>query len=648
MPRSSAANLECAICLDSRAPDEAKEKGWVAITSCGHVFHTDCLARYRYPAPRSSNDPQFSRCPNRCPDRGVAYPRSLNSHRDSRIPMPVLPLFPNVASDDPSSEGDFEASQALFAPPALDDDDPIVDEDEAAAEEREGEGEVERLKRELRETRNTVREQRAELERLSADHDTLRQQASTLETTIAERNEVIEELQEQLDEVVTPKDALERVEQLELELKELRVQQKEARTTLKKLQLKYTSVKGDWHKDCMEWEKERGKLTQELAQAGESGADKIKVLEEMLADRKKQIEHLQKAAQDAEGERLKLEALLKGAKELVQEEQQKAQEKVLKARETSQKQVDDQKRRIRALEGGLAEYKVKNKKLHHKVSKLKAKKSLVPDDENEDDDNDDDYLIAAAPPSPAKATASSRRFARSASATSTTGRAFLRTTSRSRNSPSPFNFAAGYSDDDLYGPVPVVNNNSTLLASPSKRKRQRSVMDEHAWDVSAERGGQGALDQGAGAVDEEMAEEMDTEEEPDTEEEAAEEAGNGEQDSDIEIIEPARAKGKGTERACTSSFGPLTSSSHVNAFPPTSSAPPGRSTAFTTLSGYSTTSSAFASQPIAGGWGASGRKPVLAELKTDKHLPPFLRGAGGGKQATLDFAPKKKPKIGRK
>ncbi|GAA5903765.1 hypothetical protein JCM6882_003411 [Rhodosporidiobolus microsporus] len=657
----SSAKLECAICLDSAPPEGSGDQPWVAVTSCGHVFHSICLSGWK---PTGN----ASQCVFRCAERNVTYPRAAGSR--SRVPLPVLPLYIAVAGNNPTSEGDFEASQAQFAGPDVVEDDPIVDDEVDSSDEedgaaREGESELDRLRRELRETRNTVREQRGELCDLKRAHDTLQQQAGQLEFDVGEKNEEIAALQAQLGDIITPEAATRRIEDLEEQVERLREaleverdaaeeQAEEAETRLERLEHDHGLIQGDWNEARIKWSEERTRLRDALDRAGAGGAEKIKALEEKVEELDNAILHLKGKLDRADDERNTLLERIDVADSLVEKAKQAARERVKQAqqeteafRATSQKQLDEQKRRIRALEGGRAEYVAKNKKLSHKLDKLKAKKGFVPGDDDEEEDDPSAQLDA--PPSPAKASTSFKRTTSSTSATAGPSRLFGRTASRSRLSASPFPspFDGGDDDDDdddMYGPPLVVNNNSTLLASPSKRKRQRSVMDEDAWEVSAE--GAAELGVGAGGGDENR---------------AGGARGGGrlvddddddEEDSDIEIVEPP-TKGKGKERASTStsSSRPFASHSRLgNTLPFSSTAPTStastRSSAFPTL--FSSTSTSSASQPIAsGGWGAAAaKKPALSQQKTDKYLPAFA--GGGSKQKTLEFGQKKRPKVGKK
>lgn len=167
----------------------------------------------------------------------------------------------------------------------------------------------------------------------------------------------------------------------------------------------------------------------------------------------------------------------------------------------------------------------------------------------------------------------------------------------------------------MYAPGPSfkVNNNSTLLASPVKRKRERSAFDEDAFDISADVGGGRG-----GAVEAE------------------------DDDSDLEILDAYPANGRGKSNALSISFSapstlrplashPSLTNSLASSFQPiasSASAPSASTSRF--QSGW-----AIANEPT--------RKPKLSQSKTDQYLPAFARE--GGKQGTLEFGQKKRPKV---
>jgi hypothetical protein len=217
------------------------------------------------------------------------------------------------------------------------------------------------------------------------------------------------------------------------------------------------------------------------------------------------------------------------------------------------------------------------------------KKGAILDDE---DDEDDDNPL---PPRPLAGPSTSRIFARTTSARS-----------RASPSPAPATIRSDSDNDMLAGPSFKVNNNSTLLASPMKRKRERSAFDDDAFDISGD-----SLD---------------------VLPPAKEDYDDG--SSDLEILEPASGKGKGRALSSTSSASTLRP---LASHPSLSNALPS-----------SFASSNSASSRFISGWAAANApktKPTLSQSKADQYLPAFAKSSGTGGQGTLEFGQKKRPKV---
>ncbi|BGP15949.1 hypothetical protein JCM10213_003620 [Rhodosporidiobolus nylandii] len=547
MPSSSRIRFECAICLHAGGTEDA----WAAPTSCGHIFHEECLKQCKSP------QPGISICPFRCPDRQVTFLRPDRTTRSHRIAnLPLLRLYLPENQNPPSSDA-LEASQAQFYEPAqrppkevpsAEDEEDDIEDDEADSGE---EDEVTRLRNELREALNKIRE----LNNVRGDYDVLARTAEGLEQRLAQRDAEVGALQAQIADYVRPEQALERIAELERKLKrtraDLRAEEETREREGTRARTEYSLLEGDFGELKIKYKE----LERRLEIAGESGQTQIKELSAEVDKKDRQILRLEGEVDKANLDRQNTEVR---ATKLI--EQATAENKRL------QQQLEEEKRTARIASGANVDLRRKNAKLKERLTK----KAIIDDDEA---DEDGLYNPGAASPPPA-------------GPSKPTSRLFARTSSRSRISPSPFSVFDD--DDDVPGPAFKVNNNSRLLASPTKRKRVRSVMDDDAYDVS-----NGSIETPAQEGDDD--------------------------DSDLEILEP-QPKGKA----------PLSSRPSLANARPLSSA--------LSSSSFSTFASMASSAPsqCAGGWGV--KKPALSQSKADKHLPSLAHG-------TLDFGPKNKKKL---
>ncbi|GAA5970817.1 hypothetical protein JCM11641_004466 [Rhodosporidiobolus odoratus] len=604
MARSDEVKIECPICNTGKAPDDAATQHWVTMTSCGHMYHEACIAKW---IPLDAN---AQKCIYKCPDRHISFPANPNSRR--RIPVPMLRLFIPENGNPPSSDA-IEASQSQFYEKTrgpnkgkeravVEEEDEEVDQGDDMEEDegesaRADESELERLRRELRETRNAVRDQRTELNDLKTDYDALQVHARALEGSIDEREVRITALQAEVAEHVEPEQLREQIADLEEALQDANADAEEERERLARtiargeaqrarMKTRYELLDGDYREAAIK----RDEYKKRLEEVSESG-QRIKALRDEMDRKDREILQFKGQVDKANKER---DDRTTRAHKLIGDAQDEARR--------LERDLEDERRRSKAAQGGNAEFKAKNEKLRKKLKEWKAKKGTVVDDDEESEAEDDLYA-APAPPVAGPSTTTSRSFGR------TSSRTFARTTSsRSRASPSPSFF---FDDDPAPQPAFTVNNNSRLLGSPSKHKRSRSVMDEDAYDISA--GPPKAGDEESQAL-------------PTQEEEAEDD------DSDIEFFEPISSTA--SHQAPLTSHPSLANTRTLPSSATTSSTyatGPKRPAPFSTLA--STTQSTSA-------WGGN-KKPALSQSKADKHLPVLWQG-------TLDFGPKSRKKALRK
>ncbi|GAA5849458.1 hypothetical protein JCM8547_000458 [Rhodosporidiobolus lusitaniae] len=575
---SSSVKIQCSICYDGQPPEDATEKGWVAITSCGHMVHEYCLKRW------DDSKQKIELCPFGCTDRDVTC---RPDRRDGlvtkhRMSLPLLRLFlPEPGAGAPSSDA-IAASQLQFfarsegpvraSSRTLElEDDEIEDEEDDA----EGESEVERLRRELRVTRQNTRDQHVELESLRARLANSEPDLAALDTQEAE---------------------ISRVEELEIEIAELQAllgraekEKEEAEKAAREATTKAGLLEGDLHEARIKWREERTRLQKQLSIADTSGEVEIKRLEERIKAEENKVMHAagrvdfaNEECKIAEKEAERIKRLLDDERKRHQQDTKRHQQDTKVERERLQQLVEAAQARAKQLEGANREYQLKNKKLKDKL----AKKGTIFDDEDVEPDN-----LPPAPAPPAARPFAPRTFGRTAS-------------SRSRASPSPAMFDGD--DDSTSLPAFKVNNNSRLLASPTKRKRERSVMDDDAYDVSDR---SAELKQLSGRRPR-----LVENEEQDV-------------DSDLEVLEPTFPVNKGKGKASSTSSAtlqPLSSRPSLT----NSLLPPFSSSLQPLVSSSSTSSSGT-------------KRPALSQSKADKYLPSFQQG-------TLEFGQKKKPKVTRK
>ncbi|GAA6007862.1 hypothetical protein JCM10207_004904 [Rhodosporidiobolus poonsookiae] len=440
--------LECSICASQSAPEDAADKGWVAMASCGHMYHRACIEKWQ---PKGGATDE-SRCIYRCKSRDVKW--KVPGRYNKRQSLEFIPLFlPNGAA--PSSDA-LEESQSQFEAVARrlsrgnqpaapeEEEEEIEDADEPA---QDGGSEVEQLRAALREARNEVRDQRQRHETERAELEQFRLQAQHLEQQVDQLGDRNAALQEQLNDRDEEDDFVAELEQ-QVANHDFEMATLEARYN--HLKQKHNNLDSDFREAKIKWSEETRRLKEQLGVAGESGQDKIRELEQVIEEKDRELMHQQAKV------------------DLAEKAQDDAAKLLEKARAATQKTVSEMDRQSKHFETKQNELKVQIKGLQgaallakKKIDRLKkqlgTKKGVVAGD---DDDEDGD--VPADLPNK-----TSRPFART-------------TSSRSRTSPSPGFFL----DDDDPAPLFKVNNNSALL-SPKKHARTKSVMDHDAYDISA-------------------------------------------------------------------------------------------------------------------------------------------------------------------
>ncbi|TNY23447.1 hypothetical protein DMC30DRAFT_21007 [Rhodotorula diobovata] len=676
---------KCLICLgsrsESRPPSKPANEDWCALTSCGHVLHLSCTQQWV----RSTTDPDklcplgcASLDVKRKKARGGALTESLPYLRiflDAPDP-PGAPSSDAVDMDDVKprlTRRNKGKGKGKGKARAIPDDEEEDEEDEQASEDATaaGQDEVKRLRRERAELHDTARTQREHIKRLEAElrrsavappvpvqtegrsvvapapayastsgavgqvrsryfssiapappRDPLRPDRTTwrddcyddddddemrcgscghghgcydecLGPSVHEVQDELEEAHEELARLRATARANDpqAVAALAAQLRALQTRFDELRDKSDELQARYDELVrerdelvNDHHEARIKWEEEMRRLKDKLRTSGASGEEVIRQLGQEIDEKDHEI-FLLKAAQD--GHKLRADAACKAADEIAAKARQEslavqaeAQQRIKVEKDKAAEDHDIRKRFERAHQDTLQRYK----KLKKKLKDLQTKRGILATDS-------DDDAVSAPQASTSAATVSHKR---------------------SRTSLSP----------DQAGPAAFrINNNSRLLASPTKRAHSRTPVDP--CDISLETDPVEYAD----ADDDDDLEYVDA---PRLIEEAEEEGvqhrgdevenrppvGLESDSSDVEIVEssffarPASSSAPARPLAARGSA--------VNAFP-TASASSSKKRAFgltTLVEGSSRASSSSGS-----GWAP--KKPALSQARSDKYLPDF-------------------------
>ncbi|BGP31775.1 hypothetical protein JCM10296v2_003549 [Rhodotorula toruloides] len=497
--------LSCGICHCAESPQCPPERigrDFVALTDCGHLYHQSCLETWYH----TSNE---KGCPMRCVYLNVKRDkpgRSLNSRLQE--PLPFLTIFPTYDKGDaPSSDQPAPTEEAneparkkrkLKARAVLDDEGDEVQTESEASQDAAGIDEETRLRNQLREAMNTVREQRQALEGYRSAVNELRASASAPQqpaqsrrrappddlnyyvsseeefsdydyeddwTAFARRHpygrEYDEEgkckrcgaahdAQDELEDLRSAVEAYEKDAETAVSAEEyarLEARLASLQTRHNELSAKYNELDNDYRTEKIAWRDEKQKLMTQLRESGDSGQEMIKELQAEVDRRDREILHINASI---DGIRQVAQDQVQAAQRQVQRAETSASEARVAAKqsvreaEAKLKQEEEKRRRVeganKRYEADLARLKKKN------IAELRAKRNIVATDSDAEESPAADDPSTSLP---------SRQFKRTAS-------------SRSYRSPSP------PSD----GPAHKVNNNSKLLASPTKKRHERTPMYE--------------------------------------------------------------------------------------------------------------------------------------------------------------------------
>ncbi|BGP24354.1 zinc finger, RING-type domain containing protein [Rhodotorula toruloides] len=494
--------LSCAICHCSNSPQCPPARGgsdWVAVTDCGHTYHQSCLETWY----RTANE---KGCPMRCTYLNVKRdnPRRTLSSR-LQEPLPLLTLYSTGEKDGLSSDPPGPGEQAieparkkrkLKARAVPDDETDEAQNEPEGSQDAVGVDEVTRLRNELREAMNMVREQRQALEGLRETVDELRERAEErrqpaqllrpayfgryghddeeddeadnphlgsvgnradwdrVELDWDERGNCrrcgvnqnvkedvealrsrIQHLEEELD-LMIPADELARTEE---RFDELQRRHDEVLA-------KYNELDNDYRTEKIAWRDEKQKLMTQLRESGDSGQEMIKELQAEIDRREREILHINASI---DGIRQVAQDQVQAAQRQWQRAETSASEARVAAKqsvreaEAKLKQEEEKRRRV---EGANKRYEADLARLKKKMAELRAKRGIIATDSDAEDSPSANGPSTSFP---------SRHFKRTAS-------------SRSYRSPSP----------PAAGPTLKVNNNSKLLASPMKKRHERTPTDE--------------------------------------------------------------------------------------------------------------------------------------------------------------------------
>ncbi|BGP39746.1 hypothetical protein JCM10450v2_003716 [Rhodotorula kratochvilovae] len=331
------------------------------------------------------------------------------------------------------------------------------------------------------------------------------------------------------------------------------------------------------------WRQEKRRLEEKVRTSGASGQEIIRQLEAEISEKDREILLIKGKIDGAEY--LAEKALEEKANALEQ-----ARREVAKAKAAAQDQIAAAQQQCSAEHEARRRIERANEVMRRKLTRYKIKlrdaqtKRGILATESDDEDED------APAPDPAAPTAS----------TSTT---LSRTRSRVSTSPDPAASAAFR-----------INNNSRLLASPTKRAHARTAMD--ACDVSREEGIEEESDDDLEYVDEPIVPKEEEEEQADAENRPPVTLDS---DSDIEIVESSYFR-RPAASAPVRPLGARSSASNVLPSSSSAGAAAGKKRAF----GLTTLADGSGS---AGGWVA--KKPALSQAKSDKYLPDFASGLAG-------------------
>ncbi|GAA5909314.1 hypothetical protein JCM8208_005641 [Rhodotorula glutinis] len=669
---------KCGICLSSRSehlpPTKHAHEDWCALTSCGHVYHLSCIEQWH----RIGNE---HGCPARCASRDVKRLKHAKSRLTESLPYLRLyvdaPRAPgaNVA---PSSDA-VEAPVEVKPPVARRDKGKgkarAVPDDEEEDEEDEGGAmdEVTRLRRQRTEALDTVRRQRDEIVQL---HGRLRVAESSMSAAAAAARRTYRSpffsadggggsggrIRHPFDngEGDMDDDAelyadlyegwcgdCEQEHDGEDECPPFAAELHEARTELARLQavadpqavaamaaqLRALQTRFDelsarhgaleeqcaeqvrerdearnvYHEGKIKWQEEVRRLRQQLNASGESGEEVIRQLGQEIEAKEHEI-FLLKAEQEGHEHRAD-EACKKAA-----DAAQRARHESLAAQAEAKRNVDA------AMEHAAQEVRLRkrvdvaNKAALEKIKKLKAKNKelqtkrgiLAPDSDDDDDDDDDDsaYLPLNA--------------------------SVVLSRTRTRTSLTP--------DDPSTSSAFRINNNSRLLASPTKqRSAARRTPFDDTCDVSLEtdpvEDADADLDDFEGEGDEleyadvDLAQDDEVENRPPRQVEL-------DSDSDIEIVEPVPSK-------YFSSSAPARPLAARNSAAEDLLSPPRpTSTSLGKKRAFGLTMLAEGSSAASSSWAS--KKPALSQSRSDKYLPDFASAASVRKAAAV--GPKHKVK----
>ncbi|GJN89073.1 hypothetical protein Rhopal_002047-T1 [Rhodotorula paludigena] len=483
---------ECRVCFSSKpyAPGKGPEPDWVAVTSCGHVFHNACLQQWY-----AVSDYNVG-CPNRCTLRNVKQDKKPGSRFTE--PLPLLRLYIQPAADGaPSSDapgGDDEKARVKKDVKGKgkarmvvedDEDDDIADADEESETSSIDGGaaagpsdEASRLRRQWAAAMDTVRQQRAKISELQRDLDGARAEVEAdaldylgqpyCERCTADNSD---------DEGLGQMSRKEQIEVLKHELAELRA------TSVSKVQYDLvthklgqleerckdaeqwsTELENDFRTAQIEWQQIEKALRDQIEASGEDGRATIKALQHRIRDKDR--------------ENLKINGKIDGLEKKVQDAEQLADIRVAKARQdaaaaqadartqiaSAQTQLQQELNVRKRFERANAVLRAQNKKLKAQRQELQAKRGIIASDSEPEEPK-----IASPPPAGASAKSPLAR-------------------QRSRNSHSPFGEPAN--------PPPFrINTNSLLLASPSKKRHVRTPMDDCNVSYEEPAVADGALDE---------------------------------------------------------------------------------------------------------------------------------------------------------